>query len=80
MRAQMLELMRQLANNLVAEESFAHEFAQKAAQAERLADVGTAAIMRNLARRHQVKALELDGQLASLRERYATLYGYDSPL
>ncbi|MBP2506269.1 MULTISPECIES: hypothetical protein [Methylobacterium] len=74
MRMVMLDLMRLMANGIAAEEAFAAEFADEAAQAERMGDSDTAEIMRDLARRHRVKALELDGHLAALRLQYAMIF------
>ena len=74
MRVAMLELMRMMANSIIAEEAFAVEFADEAEEAERLSDSETAAIMRDLSRRHRVKALEQDGRLAAMRLRYAMLF------
>ena len=71
MRALMLELMRWSADGLVAEEAFARDFAEEAMQAERMGDAETAAIMRDLSRRHRVKALELAGRLAALCQQHA---------
>lgn len=74
MRTAMLELMRVMANDIVAEETFASEFAEDAEQARRLGDVGTAKIMRDLSRRHRVEALELAGRLAAMQVRYAVMF------
>lgn len=74
MRVAMLELMRLMADDVVAEEAFADEFAEDAEQAWRTGDAATAEIMRDLSRRHRVKGLELDGRLAAMQVRYATIF------
>lgn len=76
MRVAMLELMRLMANSLVAEEAFAVEFAEEASLAERLGETDTSAIMRDISRRHRVKALELDGRLAAMRLQYEMMYTF----
>ena len=75
MRVEMLDLLRVLANSRVAEDVFASELAEEAAQAERIGDAGTAAILRDLSRRHRIKALASDGQFVALQQQYALLYG-----
>lgn len=62
MRMVMLDLMRLMANGIAAEEAFAAEFADEAAQAERMGDSDTAEIMRDLARRHSNRGRLLGGQ------------------
>lgn len=74
MRIAMLELMRLMANDIVAEEVFAVEFAGEAEQAARMGDTDTAVVMLDLSRRHRVKGLELDGRLAAMRLQYATMF------
>ncbi|WP_066926209.1 hypothetical protein [Methylobacterium sp. CCH5-D2] len=75
MQAKMLDLLRILANGRVGEEVIASELAEESAQAEHVGDTGTAAILRDLSRRHRVKVLELDGQFAALEQQYAVLFG-----
>lgn len=74
MRLVMLELMRSMARGAVADEVFADEFADEAAQADRMGDADKAANMRDLARRHRIKALEANGRLAAMRLRYAMMF------
>lgn len=78
MRAEMLELMRLMANGAMGDEQLACEFASEASECEAARDAGTAEIMRHLSRRHRIRSLELDAQLAAMRVRYTTLFG-DEP-
>lgn len=75
MRIAMLERMRLMVDDIAAEEAFASDFAEEAAQAERVGDSDTASIMRDLTRRHRVKVLEFDGRLAALRLHFAMTFG-----
>ncbi|MGX9981568.1 hypothetical protein [Methylobacterium fujisawaense] len=74
MRIAMVELMRLMAEDIVAEEAFAIEFAREAEQADHMGDPATADIMRDLSRRHRVKGLESIGRLAAMQFRYATMF------
>ena len=74
MRIAMLEQMRLMVDDIAVEEAFASDFAEEAAQAERMGDDATASIMRDLTRRHRVKVLELDGRLAALRLHYTIMF------
>lgn len=78
MRAEMLDLMRVLANGLVGEEALAEVCAREAAQREAWGERDAADVLREVARMHRVKALELDGQLAALRAEYTVRF-HDGP-
>lgn len=71
----MVERMRLVTDALASEEAFADEFSDEAVQAERVGDADTALVMRDLARRHRVEALKLDGRLAAMRRQYAVRFG-----
>lgn len=70
MRAEMLDVMRVMANGIVGDEAMAAKFAEHANEMEDAGHLGAAEVMRSRARTHRVKALELGGRLAVLQAEY----------
>ncbi|WP_128565161.1 hypothetical protein [Methylobacterium crusticola] len=74
MRAKMLDLMRTMANGIVADEAMAAELAAAATRMEAAGCATETATLHFLARRHRIKALKLQGSLAALREEYVSRF------
>lgn len=70
-RRAMLELLNALSNSIVAQEALADEAAQTALE---FADDLGGEVLRGIARRQRVRALELQGQFAALSTEYAARY------
>lgn len=70
-RYEILNLMRTMANDIVGLEVLVDYAAEAAAELDAAGRPDEADMLRTLARQHQVKSLELQGQLAAARVTYA---------
>ena len=70
-RKAMLDEMDTLSEEIITTEAAANGLVEAAVE---LSDWPGAEAIREVARRHRVQALELRGQLAALREEYATKF------
>lgn len=78
LRAELLDLMRVLANGIVGEEALADVCAREASRREARGERDASGVLRDAARMHRVKALELEGQLTVLRAEYIVRF-HDGP-
>ncbi|KMO10020.1 hypothetical protein, partial [Methylobacterium platani] len=72
-RYEMLNLMRTMANGIVAAEVVADHVAEVAAELDAAGENAAADVLRMLGRNHRVRSMELQGQLAAFSGTYADL-------
>ncbi|MBA9071562.1 hypothetical protein FHR71_005348 [Methylobacterium sp. RAS18] len=77
MRLEALELLRAYASAVQAEQLTADHYAGMAEMIEEAGDTSAATAISAIARQHPIKALELQGNLAALSERYGSIFHQD---